>query len=81
VQDALVAGARAFVGTYGGFSYLAPFHHVPSYAFYSEPQGFSARHLALAREAIATMGAPGALHVNAASDDPWLPVSGESARG
>ena len=25
VQTALVAGASAFVGTYGGFSYLAPF--------------------------------------------------------
>ena len=29
VQTALVAGAPAFVGTYGGFSYLAPFLGVP----------------------------------------------------
>ena len=29
VQAALVAGASAFVGTYGGFSYLAPFLGVP----------------------------------------------------
>ncbi len=64
VQDALVAGARAFVGTYGGFSYLAPFHHVPSYAFYSEPHGFSRTHLTLAHAAIGAAGAPGALHVD-----------------
>ena len=76
VQDALVAGARAFVGTYGGFSYLAPFHHVPSYAFYSNPAGFSARHLELAREAIASIGAEGALHVSdAASSAPLLPLA------
>jgi hypothetical protein len=81
VQDALVAGARAFVGTYGGFSYLAPFHHVPSYAFYSEPQGFSPRHLALAHETIAAIGAPGALHVRAASGAPALPVTREHAGG
>jgi len=78
VQDALVAGARAFVGTYGGFSYLAPFHHVPSYAFYSNPGGFSARHLALAHEAIAATGAPGILHVSDASArSPQLPLLGE----
>jgi len=82
VQDALVAGARAFVGTYGGFSYLAPFHHVPSYAFYSDAAGFSPKHLALAHEAIAVTGAPGALHVNdAASGPPILPLSAEVLRG
>ena len=48
----------------GGFSYLAPFHHVPSYAFYSDARGFSPRHLSLAHEAIAATGAPGALHVS-----------------
>jgi hypothetical protein len=76
VQDALVAGARAFVGTYGGFSYLAPFHHVPSYAFYSAAGGFSPKHLALAHEAMAAVGAPGALHVtDVAAASPALPLS------
>jgi hypothetical protein len=76
VQDALVAGARAFVGTYGGFSYLAPFHHVPSYAFYSVANGFSPKHLALAQEAMAAIGVPGALHVSdAASPSPPLPLA------
>ena len=77
VQNALVAGARAFVGTYGGFSYLAPFHHVPSYAFFSDRDGFSARHLGLAREAFALIGAPDALHVSdATAPRPELPLAG-----
>ena len=67
VQTAVVAGAREFVGTYGGFSYLAPFHGVPARAFYSHASGFSARHLALAQEAIASIGAA-RLDVRAVTD-------------
>ncbi len=82
VQNALVAGARAFVGTYGGFSYLAPFHHVPSYAFYSDARGFSPKHLALAHEAIAAIGAAGALHVSdVASGATLLPLVEGRLRG
>lgn len=81
VQDALVAGARAFVGTYGGFSYLAPFHQVPSYAFYSNAGGFSTRHLQLAQEAIAAIGAAGGLHVSeATAREPILPPAPERLR-
>ena len=36
-----------FVGTYGGFSYLAPFYGVPSLSFFSR-RGFEAHHLDLA---------------------------------
>jgi hypothetical protein len=50
LQTLVVANARAWVGTYGGFAYLAPFHGVTSTAYYSVPDGFSARHLSLARE-------------------------------
>ena len=35
-QSAVVAGARRFIGTYGGFSYLAPFYGVDSLSFFSE---------------------------------------------
>jgi hypothetical protein len=35
VQTRIVSRARAFIGTYGGFSYLASFYGVPSIAFYS----------------------------------------------
>jgi hypothetical protein len=63
VQGALVSGARAFVGTYGGFSYLAPFCGVPTTAYYSNPAGFSPRHLLMAHSALSTMGMPGLLSV------------------
>jgi hypothetical protein len=48
VQTAVIAGARAFVGTYGGYSYLAPLCGVPSLAFYSVRDAFFAHHLELA---------------------------------
>jgi hypothetical protein len=33
VQTAVVGNAEAFVGTYGGYAYLAPFLSVPSLSF------------------------------------------------
>jgi hypothetical protein len=48
LQTRLVAGARGFVGTYGGFSYLAPFLGVRSLSFFSRRAGFEAHHLELA---------------------------------
>jgi hypothetical protein len=68
VQSRVVAGARAFVGTYGGFSYLAPFYDVPAYAFFSDANGFSRRHLAIAREAFATLGCGERLSVHSVTD-------------
>jgi hypothetical protein len=50
LQTAIVANAKAWVGTYGGFAYLAPFHRVPATAYYSVEGGFSQRHLALATQ-------------------------------
>jgi len=46
-QTALIAGSRGLIGTYGGFSYLAPFYGVPSLSFFSR-RGFEAHHLDLA---------------------------------
>lgn len=68
VQSAVVANARAFVGTYGGFSYLAPFYGVPSYAFYGDASGFSPKHLAMARSAFERIGGAGLLRVNDLND-------------
>jgi hypothetical protein len=48
VQSAIVSHARAFVGTYGGLSYLAPFYGVPSVSFYSHRSRFVLQHLELA---------------------------------
>lgn len=47
-QTELIAMARGFIGTYGGFSYLAPFYGVPSLSFFSRRFGFEPHHLDLA---------------------------------
>jgi hypothetical protein len=49
VQTQVIRGARAFVGTYGGFSYLAPLCGVNTIAFYSHPGGFRFDHLEVAK--------------------------------
>jgi hypothetical protein len=66
LQTALVAGASAFVGTYGGFSYLAPFLGVRSTAYFADPAGYSPRHLLMARSALESIGAGGLLDVRSA---------------
>lgn len=48
LQTRLVAASHGFVGTYGGFSYLAPFLGVRSLSFFSRRAGFEAHHLELA---------------------------------
>lgn len=55
-QDAIVARADAWVGTYGGFAYLAPSRGIPARAVYSNPMGFSTTHLALAQSVFAGFG-------------------------
>jgi hypothetical protein len=65
-QTALVAGAASFVGTYGGFSYLAPFLGVRSTAYYGDPDGFSQRHLLMAQSGLTAMGTAGLLDVRPA---------------
>ena len=56
VQSAVIAGARAFVGTYGGYSYLAPLYKVPAVAFYSR-QTFKLHHLHAAQRTFSQIGA------------------------
>jgi hypothetical protein len=63
VQSAIVARARRFVGTYGGFAYLAPLSAVPAISFFSEPGTFSLRHLELMRDVTRTTGRPELLQV------------------
>ncbi len=54
IQSAVIGNARAFVGTYGGFSYLAPLCGIPSFAFYSI-RNFHLHHLLLAEQAFASI--------------------------
>jgi hypothetical protein len=63
VQSAVVARARRFVGTYGGFAYLAPLCGVPAVSYYTEPEGFSMRHLDLVRDVLVTSGRADLLEV------------------
>jgi hypothetical protein len=56
VQAAVISGARAFVGTYGGYAYLAPFSRVPAVAFFSRPT-FKRHHLYAAARAFDHVGA------------------------
>ena len=63
VQSAVVAGARRFVGTYGGFAYLAPLCGVPAISYHSDPGGFSTRHLDLVQDALKSAGQPDLLKV------------------
>lgn len=69
LQTAAVAGAASFVGTYGGFSYLAPFAGVDATAYYSNAAGYSPRHLSMARSALAVVGGAGRLDVHGVAPD------------
>jgi len=64
VQSAIVAGASRFVGTYGGFAYLAPLCGVPASSYYSESGSFSMRHLDLVRDMLRTEVQPAVLDVH-----------------
>ena len=48
-QSRLIRGARCFIGTYGGFSYLAPFYGVRSLSFFSDRSRFDSYHLDIAQ--------------------------------
>jgi hypothetical protein len=48
LQTRVICGSRGFIGTYGGFSYLAPFYGVRSVSFFSRRFGFESHHLDLA---------------------------------
>ena len=55
VQSAVISRARAYVGTYGGYAYLAPFYGVPAIGFYSE-RAFKLHHLHVAQRVFERLG-------------------------
>jgi hypothetical protein len=57
VQTRIIAGAKAFVGTYGGFSYLAPLLGVDTLAFFSDGSGFRIDHLEIAKRVFTDLNA------------------------
>jgi glycosyltransferase involved in cell wall biosynthesis len=58
LQSRVIAGAQAFVGTYGGLAYLGPFYGVPAVAFYSEPSQLVLAHLEVSRRLTRQLGTP-----------------------
>jgi len=56
LQTRALAGARAFVGTYGGVSYMAPFCGVDAFALYADPAGFFGTHAGVLRAAAESLG-------------------------
>ena len=66
VQTAVIARARAFVGTYGGYFYLAPFCGVPALAFYSA-QTFKAHHVHAAQHVFERLGGAPLVSLDVAS--------------
>jgi hypothetical protein len=58
VQTAVVAHAKALIGTYGGFSYLGPLCGVATRAVFSDRHGFDRSHLDLARRIFHRLGDP-----------------------
>jgi hypothetical protein len=55
VQTEVIRNAAAFVGTYGGFSYLAPLCGVNTLAFYSHASGFRVDHLEVAKRVFSSL--------------------------
>lgn len=55
-QTAVIERASAFVGTYGGLSYLAPAVGVPSLSFYTAQEHFLPFHLDVARRSAHALG-------------------------
>ena len=55
VQTRIICGAKAFVGTYGGFSYLAPFYGTNTVAFYSNPTAFRFDHLEVSKRVFSSL--------------------------
>jgi hypothetical protein len=56
-QSVVISGARVFVGTYGGLSYVAPLYGRPSIAFWSDAREWKPSHLELANHAFDQTGA------------------------
>ena len=55
VQTRVISNAKGFIGTYGGFSYLAPFVGTNTVAFYSNPTAFRFDHLEVSKRVFSSL--------------------------
>ena len=65
VQSAVISHARGFVGTYGGYAYLAPFYGVPAVGFYSD-RAFKLHHLHVAQRVFERLGSATVMAIDTA---------------
>ena len=65
VQSAVISHARGFVGTYGGYAYLAPFYGVPAVGFYSH-RAFKLHHLHVAQRVFERLGSATVMAIDTA---------------
>ena len=70
VQTAVIGAAQAFIGTYGGFCYLAPLCGVNTIALYSR-RNYYAHHLDFAQQLFSAIGG-GTLTVMDAATSSWM---------
>ena len=54
-QAGIIAGARAYIGTFGGISLLAPFYSVPTLMVFEEEVGLFSHHVKALRSAAETV--------------------------
>lgn len=86
VQTAVIAGSKAFIGTYGGYSYLAPLCGVNTVALYSR-RTFFVYHMDFAQQLFETVGGGSLTVVDAATRPlmrhlaPFAAASAPPARG
>lgn len=55
-QSEVIAGAQAYVGSYGGLSYLPPLYGVASLSFYSDAAKFTSPHIKIAQGIYSQLG-------------------------
>jgi hypothetical protein len=81
IQSAVVSRAKAFLGTYGGLAYLAPFYNVPSVSFYSDFRSLVPQHLELANDVFSELSPGKFIALPSGTDLPITGFLGATATG
>ena len=80
VQTQVISGARAFIGNYGGLSYVPPFYGVRSLAFYSNPAQVAPHHLDLIHHVAARLNRGSFVALDIGSFDLLSTIMADSAQ-
>ena len=80
VQTQVISGARAFIGSYGGLSYIPPFYGVRSLAFYSSHSQVAPHHLDLIHHVATRLNCGSFVALDVGSFDLLSTIMADSAR-